>query len=489
MINYLKKEANRTLTENGAVTCFSSGSFCLDLFATAGALRNASDEEIVSRFIRAFAEDKDLAMKILFFARDIRVGLGERRFFKVILNYLAEHESETVLKNISYIAEYGRYDDILALIGTPCETACMNYIREQLSADAKALAEGREVSLLAKWLPSVNTSNGTAVKNARKIAKACGMSEAQYRKTLSALRAKIRIIENNLREKDYSFDYTKQPAIALYKYRMAFLRNDRERYTEFIGRAAVEPGIMHTGTLTPYDIIRPVISFYDGVPVDEEQRAVIDTTWKALEDFTGSENALVVVDGSGSMYCGTAVIPAAVAESLAIYFAEHNKGAFRNHFITFSANPRLIEIKGSDIVDKVRYCMSFNECSNTNIEKVFKLILSTAVKNRVKQSEMPSKIYIISDMEFDYCADGADVTNFENAKAMFEKAGYRLPQIVFWNVDSRNLQQPVTINEKGVALVSGMSPQIFSMLKDGSLDPYKCMMGILMSERYEKIAA
>ena len=489
MLEFLKRELNRTRTENGAAAYVSTESFCLDLFATAGALRSATDEEIISRFIKAFAEDRDLAMKTLFFARDIRGGLGERRFFKVILEYLAVNESATVIKNIANIAEYGRYDDILVLIGTPCETASMQYIKNMLEEDMKALSEDRAVSLLAKWLPSVNASNAETVKNGRKIAKACGMSEAAYRKTLSALRSKIKIIENNLRELDYSFDYEKQPSKALYKYRKAFIRWDEERYVEFINKVIENPSVMHTGTLTPYDIIAPVVNHYGRNEIDAKERKAMDATWNALEDFTGSDNALVVVDGSGSMYCGLNPSPAAVAQSLGIYFAERNKGKFRNHFITFSTNPRLIEIKGKDIVEKVRYCMSFNECSNTNLEKTFDLILNTAVKNRMKQSDMPSKLYIISDMEFDWCAGNPDKTVFENASERYAMYGFRLPQVIFWNVNSRNRQQPVKMNDQGVALVSGISPQIFQMLKEGTLEPYKFMMSVLMSARYEKIAA
>ena len=489
MLEFLKRELNKTRTENGAAAFVSTESFCLDLFATAGALRSATDEEIISRFIKAFAEDRDIAMKTLFFARDIRGGLGERRFFKVILKYLAVTEPQTVIRNIENIAEYGRYDDILVLIGTPCENACMDYIKAMLEEDMKALSEDRAVSLLAKWLPSVNASNAETVKAGRKIAKACGMSEASYRKTLSALRNKIKIIENNLRELDYTFEYEKQPSKALYKYRKAFIRWDDERYGAFINKAAENLSVMHTGTLTPYDIIAPVIKNTGRNEIDAKERKAMDATWNALEDFTGSDNALVVVDGSGSMYWNSNPSPAAVAQSLGIYFAERNKGKFRNHFITFSTNPRLIEIKGNDIFEKVRYCMSFNECSNTNLEKTLDLILDTAVNNRMKQSDMPSKLYIISDMEFDWCTGNPDKTVFENAGKRYAKYGFRLPQVIFWNVNSRNLQQPVKINDQGVALVSGVSPQIFQMLKEGTLEPYKFMMSVLMSARYERIAA
>ena len=488
MLNFLKKEANLAFTANGAVSNASTMSDCLDLFATAGALRNASDGEIVTRFIKAFAEDRDIAMKTLFFARDVRGGLGERRFFRVIIRYLAKNYPETVRKNIENIAEYGRYDDILSLMDTACEQEAIAYIEETLKEDMKSMQAQGSVSLMAKWLPSVNTSSKEAVRLAKKIAKGMHMSDASYRRMLSSLRAYIKILENNLRTKDYSFSYEEQPSKALFKYRKAFIRNDEERYHAFMDKAVTEPSVLKTGSLTPYDIVNTVIKNRNGMAASE--RKALDTTWNALEDYANSGNTLVVVDGSGSMYgCWFSVMPAAVAESLGIYFAERIKGAFANHFITFSANPRLVKVKGKDIFEKVKYCMSFNECSNTNIEKTFDLILRTAVKNGLKQSEMPSRLLIISDMEFDWCAENSSMTNFENAKAKFERAGYKLPQLVFWNVNSFNRQQPVTMNEQGVTLVSGMSPQIFSMLKEDNLNPYAFMMSVLSSARYERIAA
>ena len=500
MLNFLKKEANKTYTENGAVTNASTMSDCLDLFATAGALRNATDEEIEARFIRAFAEDRDIAMKTLFFARDVRGGLGERRFFRVILRYLAINFPETVRKNIANIAEYGRCDDILCLMDTACEQEAVAYIKSVLLKDMESMQAQDSVSLMAKWLPSVNASSKETVRIAKKIATGMGMTSETYRKTLSSLRAYLKIIENNLRTKDYSFDYEKQPSKALFKYRQAFIRDDEERYREFINRAKADPSVMNTSTLTPYDIFGRIVNsgtsmfyfFRNGdftSSLSEEEKEVLDTTWNALENYVNSDNTLVVVDGSGSMYGGSSVKPVAVAESLGIYFAERNKGAFRNHFITFSTNPQLVEIKGRDIFEKALYCMSYNECSNTDIEKTFDLILSTAVKNRLKQADLPSRLIIISDMEFDFCTNNAGMTNFENAKAKFAGYGYKLPSLVFWNVCSRNRQQPVTMNEQGVTLVSGMSPQIFAMLKNDRMNAYEFMMSVLSSERYERIAA
>ena len=485
MLNYIKQEANKTVTENGAATHVTTESDCLDLFATVGALRRACDGEIVSRFVRAFAENRDVAMKLLFFARDIRGGLGERRVFRVILRWLADNEPASVRKNLSLVAEYGRYDDLLCLFGTACEGDALALIRERLRADLEEMKTGGEVSLLAKWLPSVNASSAETV--AKRIARYLGMQDRDYRRALVALRAHIRILENHLRERDYSFDYAKQPSRAMYKYRKAFLRNDGKRYEKFLDSVLRGEAKLHAEALMPYEIIAPC--FHSDKAVTAKERKAMDVTWAALENFCGEENALAVVDGSGSMYGGTEPLPIAVALSLGLYFAERNRGAFRNHFITFSEKPRLVEIKGADLWEQVRYCTKYGEVANTNLQKVFELILSAAKKNSVPDEELPRRLYVISDMEFDECTEDASLTNFEYAKKLFAEAGYTLPEVVFWNVASRHRQQPVTKNEQGVALVSGCTPRLFSMAMSGELNPLAFMLEVIESERYAKIVA
>ena len=496
MLKALKNEANKTLTENGAVTNRSTGKDCLDLFATIGAIRREDGREICNRFLRAYTENPDLAMKILFFARDIRGGLGERRVFRIILRWLAENEKPSLVRNLPYVAEYGRWDDLLALLDGPCRKEALALLKKQFDADLAALDGDGEVSLLGKWLPSVNASNAWTVRMAKQIAKSFGLSERDYRKALVKLRARIRILENNLREKDYTFDYAKQPSKAMFKYRKAFLRNDGERYGEFMERVQKGEAKLHTGTLLPYEIVESCL--YTGGwwsnesfmrPMSEEEKLSLNATWAALEDFATDENALAVVDTSGSMYCQSDPMPASVALSLGLYFAERAKGPYRNHFIEFSAHPQLIEIKGETFADRLRYIASFSEIANTNIEAVFDLILAAAVNNQVPQEDLPAKLYLISDMEFDACVSGAKITNFENAKRRFAAQGYELPQIVFWNVASRNRQQPVTVNDRGVALVSGCSPRIFSMAMEGELDPYAFMLSVVDTERYAPIAA
>ena len=496
MLDYIRQEANRALTENGAATYASTGSACLDLFATIGALRRESEAEIVTRFVRAYSENPDTAMKLLFYARDVRGGLGERRVFRVALSWLAANEPASVKKNLDDVAEFGRYDDLLALMGTPCEREMLSVVRKRFFDDLDALKKNEAVSLLAKWLPSVNASNVWTKLLGKRVAKALGLSDAEYRKALSALRAKIRILENHLREKDYSFDYEKQPSRAMFKYRKAFARNDGERYRAFLEAVRSGEAVLHADHVAPYELVAPYLangwcgddwSYMRDISPDE--KAALNATWAALPDFGSDENVLAVIDTSGSMYCAQKPLPAAVALSLGLYLAEHNTGAFRNHFIEFSARPQLIEIKGDTFADRLRYVASFSEVANTNLEAVFDLILNAAVRHHVPQEELPAKLILISDMEFDACVNHASAKNFKNAQKKFAACGYRLPQIIFWNVASRNRQQPVTQNEQGVALVSGATPRIFSMVAGGSLSPYAFMMEVLGQERYARIAA
>lgn len=494
MLQYLKNEANLTITENGALTHISSGTDCMDLFFRAGGMRGADPGEIADAVCHAYIEDPVKTMKILFFVRDIRGGLGERRFFRIAVQTVAAIAPDSVRRNLPLFAEYGRYDDVCALLGTACEPEAIALIRTQFQADTAARGKGEPVSLLAKWLPSVNASAAETRAAGRRIAKALGMNEKQYRKALAALRRYLDILENRLRTGDYTFSYEVQPSGAMLKYRKAFIRNDGERYAAYLSAVEKHEAVMHADTLYPYDIIRAVDANWNGKPrhaISAEERRALQAAWTNLPQYGASdENALAVVDGSGSMYteaCTPRPIDAAM--SLGIYFAEHNRGAFANHFITFSEHPRLVELKGSDIVEKTLYCAGYNECANTNLEAVFDLILRTALKNRLPQSELPAKLYIISDMEFDYCARGGnDLTMFAEMRRRYAEAGYRLPEIIFWNVASRHQNVPVSRSQTGAALVSGASPVIFDMVMNGEATPELVMNRIIESARYAKVS-
>ncbi|MCR4794409.1 MAG: DUF2828 family protein [Ruminococcus sp.] len=488
MLNFLKKESNLTYTENGGTAYRSTTSFCLDMFFKAGAMRNSTAEEIADVVTRAYAEDPDKTMKIVFFARDARGGLGERRFFRCAVSALIKTAPKAIEKNIPMFAEYGRYDDLCVLLGTPLEKAAAKEIKAQLDKDIAAMKRNGQASLPAKWLPSVNASSKDTRNKGRRMAALLGMSEPAYRRSLSSLRAYTDILENRLRERDYTFDYEVQPSCAMFKYRRAFIRNDNERYVDYLNSVNRGETKLNADRLFPYDIVRAALAGN----ISETERRSLDAAWKSLPDLTASrrENAIAVIDGSGSMTCGRGIRPIDAALSLGIYFAEHNTGAFANHFITFSESPRIVEIKGRDIVEKVRYCNTFNEIANTNLEAVFLLILKTAKKYKVSKEEMPSKIYIISDMQFDYCiVGGNDESMFREMRKLFRANGYELPDIVFWNVNSRCDAMPVTRSETGAALVSGYTPTIFDMVIGGEVSPEAVMDKILASKRYAPITA
>ena len=492
MLNELKMENNRARTENGAAAFRSTDSFCLDLFSFAGAFRYGTIERIRDAFIRAYAEDPDLAMKILFYARDVREGLGEKRFFRIALITAAMTHPRSVLKNIPYIAEYGRFDDLMVLIDTPCKEALKDYLNRQLQEDLANMAAGKPVSLLAKWLPSVNASSEQSKLFSEKVRGMLGLSEKKYRRILSSLRSYIDVLEKRLCKKDYTFDYGKQPSKALFTYRKAFYRNDKKRYLSFMKSVRSGKTTLNTSSLYPYDIVRACEKYQRRINETdsfEEELMLLDTAWRSLTAFDNGQNALAVIDGSGSMYSYVGGLrPIDIAVSLGIYFAEHTSGAFANHFITFSETPRLIALKGRDIYEKVHYCKAFHEIANTDIAAVFDLILDTAVKHHLPQGEMPEVLYIISDMEFDQ-QKGTDLTVFEYAKQRYEHHGYRLPTVVFWDVDARTDQHPVRFDTTGAVLVSGASPMIFKYVIDRNTDPMKMMLEITGSKRYRKIAA
>lgn len=486
MLDFLKQENNITYTENGALTHSTSGNNCLDLFFRAGAMRGADEKDIADMVIRAYAENPEKAMKIVFYTRDVRGGLGERRFFRTAIKNLSDYAPEAVKRNIQYFAEYGRFDDLLVLIGTSCESEAVDEMKKQLDSDIEAMKNNETVSLLAKWLPSVNATSSETKAMGKKIARLFGMKEKNYRHTLSALRKYIDIIENRLRVSDYTFDYSKQPSGAMFKYSKAFIRNDNKRYTDYLNAVQKGETKLNTSTLYPYEIIRRC----NGC-MNRDERMSLDVTWNNLPIYcSNDENAIAVIDTSGSMSWSPngSVSPLDVALSLGIYFAEHNKGKFANHFITFSKNPKLIEIKGNNIYEKILYCNTFSEVANTDLEAVFNLILTTAVKNKVPQNELPSKIYIISDMEFDMCIEGGNsMPLFNEMKNKYKNHGYELPDVIFWNVDSRNSNMPIDISDTGATLVSGFSPVIFDMAISNELSPESIMEKVISSERYAVI--
>ncbi len=479
LLENIKKEQNYTETENGALAYSSTQSALVDLFAITGAMRYADESEIIDKFSKAMVEDHLLATKMAFYTRDVRGGLGERRSGRLMLEFLALNYPDIFLKNLEYIPEYGRWDDLVYLLEYAPEKI-VEMIRKQLDQDLADKKENKPISLLAKWLPSVNTSNKETVRKGRLLAEKLGMSEKEYRKTLSQLRRYLNVVEVNLSAKNYEkIVYDEVPSLAMNKYRKAFLRNDEENFNEYLNKVEKGEAKINASVLYPYNIVEKYLyqtNEYD--PVLEEQ-------WKALPDYVkGEKKFLVMADVSGSMYGR----PMATSVGLAIYFASRNKGPFANHFMTFSAEPKLVEVKGENLLEQIRYVCGAEWGMNTDLEAAFILLLHTAVKYNTPKEEMPESLIIITDMEIDRCTK-SDWTFLDQMKKSFEDNGYELPNIVFWNVNSRNNTYHASYDHQGVQLASGQSPIVFESLAEGvELTPYDYMLSVLNSERYQKIS-
>jgi hypothetical protein len=483
MLNHLNNHFNKTETTNGALAFKSTQSAVLDMFAQGGAMRQSNDRDVVSTFSKAFAEE--LALKALFYLRDIRgAGQGERRFFKLALVHLANHHKASLKKNLHLIPEFGRWDDLLVLLDTPLKSAVVLTIMEQLAKDMKGVP-----SLLGKWLPSENASSKETKRLARLLTKELGMKPAEYRKMLSKLRGQIGIVETLLTQKEYShIQYDKLPSVAGMKYRTAFFRNDEERYKAFLDSLEKGEVKVNSATLYPSDIAGKVLGNGWTLPrLTAQEVQLFEGQWKNLPNFIGekAENSLVMADVSGSMNG----VPMNVSVALAMYIAERNKGVYHNHFMTFSSKPELVKIQGGNIVEKLQNISRADWGMSTNIERALSTILNVAVENNVPQSEMVKKLYIISDMQFDQAARGADVHIFNSLAKEFNRHGYEFPNIVFWNVNAYD-NHPMTMNDAGIQLVSGYSPSILTQLlnADGKT-PYDFMVEVLMSERYAEVTA
>ena len=478
----LATEHDHVYTENGGKAYRSAGDALMDLFAHGGAYRSRSDADCILLFKNAYQENPEYALKCLFYLRDILEGQGERRFFRVCLNWLARTDAAAVIRNIQYIPELGRYDDLYELVDTNAEKAMFDLVKAQLILDIKS----KTPSLLAKWLKSENASSKRTRYLGRKTREALNMTPRVYRKTLSMLRERINIVERLMSAGQWDLiEFDKIPSQAGFRYRNAFARRDilKQKYEKFVKD---EKTTVNARAMAPYEVVYQARNCHTP-DLQDINRLTINKYWANLHDyFEGCTlNALCVVDTSGSMTWSydnnSNVLPIDVAISLGLYAADKAKGPFAGHYISFSSRPQLIKVEGADFVDKVRRIYTTNLCSNTDLEATFNMLLNTAVKNHCKQEDLPGSIVVITDGEFDsmVCDNYRDNWGYQHTISLntwqtvgeairekWQRAGYQMPNLVFWNVNSRNDQVPMKM-EAGVSLVSGFSPTTFQMIMSG----------------------
>ena len=496
LLKELKNEANKTYTENGAAALKSTGSAVYDLFAMGAAYRTRSDSDVLYLFTQAWNENPELALKCLFYLRDIRGGQGERRFFRVCMRWLATNAPKVYLKNLGNISEYGRWDDMIYTMDASIETwtAAAALIKHQLALDCQS----KTPSLLAKWMPSQNASSQSTKEMACRLACELKLTSRQYRKMLSGLRAKINVLERLMSANRWNeIDFDKIPSKAGLIYKNAFARRDiiAKKYEHF---AKDKDTKVNAAALYPYEIVDkaiPLYTWYGGFNVlSETDRAMINKYWENLPDYLNGADAniLCVIDTSGSMTSAddTSVKPIDVAISLGLYCAERNHGAFANHYISFASRPQLIETSGYDFVDKVQRIYKTNLVDNTNLEAVFDLLLNKVSSGRAKAEDLPSTIVVISDMQIDSAtryswSEKSAETEMEKIKAKWARMGFRCPKIVYWNVSARG---DANIIDKGpdVSFVSGFSPVIFKSVLTGKTGR-DLMLEVICGKRYEAV--
>lgn len=490
-MNELKSDANYKLTENGAVAVSSTFNKVYDMFAFGGAYRNRSEADCVLLFKEAFEEDAEMALKCLFYLSDCRGGQGERRLFRVCFNWLAQNYPTIAVKNMVYIPEFRRWDDVIySCAGTMIEKKAFDFLKTQFLLDLDC----KTPSLLGKWLPSENASSADTRRMANKVRNHFGMTHKEYRKALSTLRTRINIVEKLMSENRWTeIEFDKLPSKAGLIYRNAFARRDMiaKKYEDF---AKDKNTTVNADTLYPYEIALKARRAINKINSDTD-RQMIEKYWENQKDWFGGKqsNMLCVCDTSGSMTWSAPgnVMPIDVAISLSIYAAERAGGPFKNHYISFASRPQLIEVRGTDFVDKVERIVRTNLCDNTNLVRTFDMLLEIADRPTTKEEDIPETIVVISDMEIDegtghfhYSETNKILTDMEKVRVKWEAHGHKMPKLVYWNVNARNN----TILDRGenVSLVSGCSPSIFESIITGKTG-MDLMKEILLKERYNCI--
>lgn len=492
-LNALKSDTNYGYTENGGIKHNSTLNKVLDMFAMGGSMRSRSDDDIINMFKSAYEEDATLALRCLFYLRDVRGGQGERRFFRVCLKWLAFENEAEVENLIRLVREYGRWDDLFELFDTPCEAAMIGYIAWALMAN--------EDHLLYKWMPSINASSKNTQERGRKFARELGLTERKYRKMLTEGRKACNLVETLMSQQNWdAIAFDKLPSRAGLLYKNAFMRREetKERYAEFMSK---KENKVNASTLNPVDIAHQIYNHYGYGPSVTERQAW-QKYWDNLKDYYGGreEPGIAIVDVSGSMHGQ----PLEAAVSMGAYIAERGKGPFKNHFITFSGNPELVEFRGVDVYDKFMRAKSAEWGGTTNIEAVFNMLLETALNHHTPASDMPKTLYIFSDMEFNGCITSGPIvhrsgwwydstptlnrgqidTVIEAQARKWRQYGYKIPRVVFWNLNARHNNIPA-IGE-GFSYVSGFSMNMVECILSGK-DGVDLMLEKLNSPRYEAV--
>lgn len=538
MKDYLKK-SNKTTTDNGAKAFKSTLDACVDLFAVGGSSRKMDEDELMKLMSIALSEDTETALKVIFYLSDIREGQGERRFLKIALNVLKQEYPNILMKFIEEIPELTRWDYLYTFLEqdlkvkysiVPSEvrvgramyenTAKMKKIKDgytfNMSKFSKQALEvikaewSKEIgedktSLMYKWLKSLNTSSilsrtlGSITRNYLKV------TPKQYNKRLKKARKYLDVVERKMSKNKWEkINYSHVPSKANVRYAQAFDRHDHVRYQEYLDSVNNGETKMNTSVLYPHDVIHQYMlnananrgsflkhSTYGNTCTTTYNETALETVWKNLPNFLegSTESILPIIDTSYSMWNRISndsdLRAIEIAVGLGIYFSERLEGEYKNHWINFSSRPTFQKIHGNTLTAKIANLDYSNWDMSTDFNAVFDLILGVAVKNKLDQSQLPTKILVVSDMQFN---GHTKMSNFKEIKKKFKEHGYKLPQIVFWQVNATDSRVPVKFDTNGTALVSGYNPIICKTIINGDIKtPLAMMYKAISNEKYSKI--
>lgn len=469
LVKGMSKESNKTTTQNGRRIKKSSQNALVDLFFAIGALR-ADPDRGVALFQKAVKADLDLAVRIALYARDVRGGMGEREVFRRILKDFAQRHYDDAKKVIPLVPEVGRWDDLFALMNTPVQKEAFDLIEQALVHEQNGLA--------AKWMPR---EKGTKSDWAKALRKHMGLKPKEYRKLLVSLSSTVEQQMSAHQWGDINFEHV--PSVASARYQNAFSAK-APHYQEYIASLEKGDAKINAEAIFPHTVIQTVL---------KGEKRVAEQQWKALPDYLSSGKSFVpVVDVSGSMSIGInggyrpgGVRAMDVSIALGLYCAQRNKSAFQDKFITFSDRPEWIDVSGLSLAKAVERTARAPWGMNTNLDKTFELILDVAKKNNVPQGDMPDMVLILSDMQFDQSTRGKNKVH-ASIKEQFKEAGYKMPDIVYWNLVDYGSNTPVSFDKNGTALISGFSPSIMkSVMAADTLTPFQMMLDAVGVSRYE----
>jgi hypothetical protein len=464
--NAVRNNLPSARTENGMRANASTGSAVLNFFGEVGSARG---KDASASFFSALAENENLAVRALLWSRDIREGAGERAQFRAILAKLDNTNPALAARLMHKVPFLGRWDDLFAYTDWANRRAAFDMIKAALDA-----GDG----LAAKWMPR---KGPIAVELTRHF----GLTPKQYRKLIVGL---TQVVETQMCAKQWTeINFSHVPSVASARYQKAFGRNASEAYSAYIAelkkpQAERAPGVkINAGAVYPHDVVKSVRN---------GNSAVADEQWNALPNYVGDARILPMVDVSGSMgslnYSRTGEVqPIEVAVALGLYTSSKNTGAFKDIFLTFSNRPEFVTVSGS-LTQRIQKMSTAAWEMNTNLHRAFEEILVVAQRGRVKTEDMPEILLILSDMQFDQCARYDD-SALQMIARKYEEAGYSVPKIVFWNLNSGYGNVPVKFDSRGVCHVSGFSPSVMKSVLANDLEdytPYNVMLKTLEKDRY-----